>query len=227
MCVRPIPANRPLLRRRVVSRDHDRDRHRSPLLRARRLLTPRSQTRSFRCPWPCQALSARIPTGTCRMHRRRRSLWLLNQMLQEPVDVIDLRLELCESGELNIELLADVGELFFNGREDLRSVRRRPRRSAQPSRAGTPGPTALASRAVFPLWSAWTGLCRHCGAILPDVFNPFLAPFPFHDAESCSTPLLSARGNTVREELPPSRACCPQSAAALRTRRGIDPDARS
>lgn len=108
-----------------------------------------------------------------------RSLRLLNHLLQEPVNVIDLRLELCESGELNIELLADVGKLFFNGREDLRSVRRRPGRSAQPSRAATPGPTALASRAVFPLWSAWTGLCRHAARFYLMSLIPFLAPFPF------------------------------------------------
>ena len=89
--------------------------------------------------------------------------------------MIDLCLELSEAGELNLELPADVSKLSFNRREDLRSVRRRPRRPALTFRAALsgratvatlPGLTARAACAVFPISTAGASFCRHVNAIL-------------------------------------------------------------
>lgn len=91
------------------------------------------------------------------------------------MNVIDLCLELSEAGELNLELPADVGELSFDRREDLRSVRRRPCGPARAFRAALtgratfatlPGLTTRAAYAVFPFSSARTSFCRHVSEIL-------------------------------------------------------------
>ena len=91
------------------------------------------------------------------------------------MNVIDLCLELSEACELNLELPADVGELSFNRREDLRSVRPRPCGPALAFRAAVTGRatlatlaglTALAAYAVFPLSPAGASVCRHVSKIL-------------------------------------------------------------
>lgn len=91
------------------------------------------------------------------------------------MNVIDLGLELTEPGELNLELPADVGELSFNRRQDLRAVRRRPCRPALTFRAALsdratvatlPRLTARAACAVFSLSTAGASFCRHVHAIL-------------------------------------------------------------
>ena len=88
-------------------------------------------------------------------------------MFQKSLNVIDLRLKLPESRELNIELPADLGELLFHGREDLASARRRSCRAARTCRPAAPRGatfatfTALASPEVRAFWSAWACLSRH------------------------------------------------------------------
>lgn len=49
------------------------------------------------------------------------SVRLFYDLFQEPVYLIELGLKLCESRQLNIELLAHLGELVFDNGEDVRS----------------------------------------------------------------------------------------------------------
>lgn len=71
--------------------------------------------------------------------------------------MIELRLQLREACELDIELPADVDELLFDDREDLRPAQRRPFRTALAGRAAVSGGAAVARRATVPGCAAVPG----------------------------------------------------------------------
>jgi hypothetical protein len=122
-------------------------------------------------------------TTTSMDSAEQRELRRSNELFQEPLDVIELRLKLRKSCELNTQLDADVGELVFDGRQNLGSIRQRSCRAAFASLTGAPGRTTcaalagyaplaacalLATCAVLALWPPWACLGRHVGgAILP------------------------------------------------------------
>ena len=62
--------------------------------------------------------------------QERCSLGLFDELFQQLMDLIELRLELGESRQLHVELLAHLVELIFNDGEDIGSARRRSRRAA-------------------------------------------------------------------------------------------------
>lgn len=92
----------------------------------------------------------------------RSSVWFFDELFQELVNLIELRLKLCEARELNVELLAqlvqisaDLGELIFNEREDVFSTRRR---ACRPALAPCPGRAALTPCTVFASFTALAAL---------------------------------------------------------------------
>jgi hypothetical protein len=77
----------------------------------------------------------------------------LNHEFQERLNVINPRLKLPKTRELDVELFADLGELIFNGSEDLGLTRPWSRRASLASRTTAPGPAALAPFAALAVFA--------------------------------------------------------------------------
>lgn len=99
--------------------------------------------------------------------QERCSLGLFDELFQQLMDLIELRLELGESRQLHVELLAHLVELIFNDGEDIGSARRRSRRAAFAALTLEAAFTALAAfashttTAARSLRSPWARVCGH------------------------------------------------------------------
>src|SRR5690348_14296235 len=93
----------------------------------------------------------------------------LYELFQQFLDVIELRLKLPESCQLNRELVADVDELLFNCGENFLSARLLFCRSCRSSRTGFASQTTLPDRTWFACCTTLTGRTPFApGATLPD-----------------------------------------------------------